>query len=323
MSSISVVIPTWNRRALLETLILSLAGQTVRPVEVVVVDNGSEDDSAAVAGRMGARVVQLGKNLGFAAAVNRGIEESIGDWVAIVNNDVEPEPDWLERLIEGAGPAWFAAGKLMDASRAGVLDGAFDEITRSGCACRCGNGSADGPLWNVKRSIRMAPFTAALFRRDLFGRIGVLDERFESYLEDVDFGMRCALAGFGGVYVPDAVARHQGSATLGKWHPDTVQRMARNQVLLVAKHFPENWAWRYGWAILVGQTLWGLVALRHGAGLAWIRGKWAGCRLYWKLRDANSRGNVDQILRESEAVIRDLQTKTGFNWYWKLYFGLT
>jgi len=63
---------------------------------------------------------------------------------------------------------------------------------------------------------------AAIFRKELFDRLGALDERFESYLEDIDFGIRCATAGLTGIYVPEAVAYHTGSATLGRWHPTTV-----------------------------------------------------------------------------------------------------
>ena len=84
----------------------------------------------------------------------------------------------------------------------------------------------------------MAPATAALFRADLFRRVGTFDATFESYLEDVDFGLRCALAGFSGAYVPDAVAYHWGSASLGPWNPEVVRLIARNQSYLVAKHYP-------------------------------------------------------------------------------------
>ena len=68
-------------------------------------------------------------------------------------------------------------------------------------------------------------------------------------------------------------AYHQGSATLGRWHPDTVRKIARNQLLLVAKHYPPNWILRYGWPVFIAQTLWGFVALRHGALLSYLAGK--------------------------------------------------
>ena len=228
-----------------------------------------------IAEAAGARVIRLPQNMGFARAVNEGIRANGYDWIAVLNNDVAPRADWLERLLAAAqpDPYWFAASKLLDANDPERLDGCYDEISRGGCAWHCGQGRKDGGLWDQPRRIRFAPFTAALFRAGLFDSVGLLDEEFESYLEDVDFGIRCALRGYSGVYAPDAVAAHEGSATLGKWHPDTVRRISRNQLRLVTKHYPRNWIWRYGWCVLIGQTLWGLLATRHGCGWAFCRGK--------------------------------------------------
>src|SRR5262249_38839758 len=136
----------------------------------------------------------------------------------------------------------------------------------------------DSAEFSLRRRIWFPPGTAALFRAELFRRIGTFDERFESYLEDVDLGVRCAVAGLGGWYVPEAIAWHRGSASLGRWHPDTVRRISRNQVFLVAKHYPIGLFFRFFWPILIGQGLWGLVALQHGAGWPWLRGKFAGLR---------------------------------------------
>lgn len=326
MPRVTAVVPNWNQRGLLERLLRCLERQTRPPEEVLVVDNGSEDDSVKLAGQLGARVVPMGLNAGFSRAVNRGISESRGDWVAVLNNDVELEPDWLERLMDTAtsSGAWFATGKTFRAGSTQIIDATFDAVCRGGCAWRCGEERLDGPAWASPRTIRFAPFTAALFRAELFARVGLLDEEFESYLEDVDFGLRCAAGGYEGRYVPEAVAYHRGSATLGRWHPDTVRRIARNQVLLVAKHYPRHWLWRLGWPVLVGQLLWGLVALRHGAGWSYLRGKIEGVRLFGKLRRRGERsGRVSAILRESESQLRQLQQLSGFDWYWRLYFALT
>src|SRR4029079_13571208 len=131
-------------------------------------------------------------------------------------------------------------------------------ISRAACALRVGQGRADSPEFSRPRSIAIAPATAVLFRAELFRRVGLFDTDFESYLEDVDFGLRCAIQGLAGVYVPEAVATHQGSASLGPWSPEMVRLIARNQLLLVAKH--GLWR-RYWWPILIGQSLWGLLAL--------------------------------------------------------------
>jgi GT2 family glycosyltransferase len=324
MQSVAVVIPNWNGSAMLGKLLSELASQSLPVGRVIVVDNGSTDDSVLVAQRAGADVIPLPANTGFSHAVNLGIQSARTEWIAILNNDVSPYPDWLRNLMQQAqaGKAWFAAGKLLDASASHRIDGAFDAICRGACAWRCGHGRPDSPLWNRPREIRFSPFTAAIFRGELFQRVGLLDEEFESYLEDIDFGIRCASAGFTGIYVPEAVAIHTGSATLGRWHPDIVRKIARNQLLLVAKHYPKEWVLRYGWPIFVAQTLWGLVAVRHGAGFAYLAGKLDGLRRFHQARGASA-ANLTAIVESSEDEIREIQRLTGFDLYWRLYFALT
>ena len=324
MDRIAIVIPNWNGSALLGKLLDDLQRQTHGIDQVIVVDNGSGDDSARVASAAGATLIELGANTGFAHAVNCGIESADTEWIAILNNDVSLAPDWLARLMGkllGSG-RWFATGKLLDARDRERIDGSFDAVCRGFCAWRCGQGRLDSPVWNEPREIQFPPFTAAVFRAELFARVGLLDEDFESYLEDTDFGIRCATAGFGGIYVPEAVAYHRGSATLGRWHPDIVRKIARNQLLLVAKHYPAKWILRYCWPIFVAQTLWGFVALRHGALTAYLAGKLEGLSA---LRRAKGKyqGNLPAILKQSEREIHQLQRLTGFDLYWKVYYALT
>ncbi len=319
----TAVIPTWNRRDLLLNLFESLAAQTRPFDEIIVVDNGSTDDSAELAERAGAKVLRMGRNVGFAAAVNRGIEAAATDWIAILNNDVTCEPDWLEKLLTAPGDAWFATGKILQEGDPSLLDGAFDEISRGACASRLGFGKPDAPLWNQARQIRFSPMTAAIFRRQLFRDVGTLDESFGSYMEDVDFGLRCALAGKEGCYVPSAVAYHRGSATLGRWSKDTVWRIARNQVLLAAKHFQGQ----ARWPIVAGQLLWGLIALRHGCGVAFLSGKLAGVRDARRMERVSTNEytskDLAEVLEASEANILALARETGFDSYWRAYFWLS
>lgn len=318
---ISAIVPVWNGRELLERLLASLAAQTTPAAELLVIDNGSTDGAPEIARAAGARVIAMGRNAGFAAAVNRGIQESRGEWVAVLNSDVELAPDYFEKL--SATDGWFAAGKIL---RTGTheIDGTFDLLSRSGTAWRAGSGRPEGPLFSKPRAIFSAPWTAALFRAELFRRAGVLEESFESYLEDVDFGIRCACGGFDGRYVPEAIAWHRGSATLGRWHPDTVRRIARNQVLLLARHYPRELLLRWFWPVVVGQFLWGLVAARHGAGFAWIRGKVEGLAQFGDSRSGVSAPELlAHFVLDNERTIREFQAVTGFDTYWKTYFFLT
>ena len=319
---ITAIVPVWNGRDLLNRLLDTLDAQTLRAEELLVVDNGSTDGAPELALRRGARVIAMGRNQGFAAAVNRGIREARGDRLAILNSDVELAPDYF--AILAATDAWFATGKILQPGGTSI-DGTFDAICRGGTAWRVGSGRPDGPMFSSPCTIASPPWTAALFRAELFQRIGYLDESFESYLEDVDFGLRCAAHKLTGRYIPAAVAWHRGSATLGRWHPDTVRRIARNQLLLVARHYPGRLLLRYGWPIAVAQLLWGAVALRHGAGLAWMRGKWEGLRRFSGARSDSSfiNSELPGHLRANEEIIRGIQKASGFDWYWRLYFLLT
>jgi GT2 family glycosyltransferase len=328
MTKVAAVIPTWNRADLLAELLTSLAQQTRPFDEIIVVDNGSTDNSAQIAQTHNATWIELGQNQGFAPAVNRGIEAATSDWIAILNNDVTLDALWLQHLLDsltcgtGFSLCAFATGKILSTSNPTQIDATFDELARSGCAWRCGSGQPDSPIWNKPRPIRIAPMTAALFRADIFKSVGPLDETFESYLEDVDFGLRASLAGFEGLYVPQAIAHHRGSATLGEWSPDTVRRISRNQVRLIRKHFTSE----PRFPILAGQLLWGFLALRHGRGLSYIRGKLEGL---WSgpsgKEDFKQQGHpsLSTLLRASEQSIFELQQQTGFDRYWRAYFWLS
>jgi GT2 family glycosyltransferase len=318
-SAITVVVPVWNGRRLIAPLLATLRGQTLAPTHILVVDNGSTDGAAEEAARGGARVLPMGHNAGFAPAVNRGIREAHTPWVAVVNNDVTLEAQYFARLLEAARAtsAWFATGKIFRAAQPDVLDGTWDAVCRGGCAWRAGSGRRDGPPFAVRRSIPITPWTAALFRAGLFDKAGMLEESFESYLEDVEFGLRCAAGGFAGVYEPSAVAWHQGGGTWGTWHPNTVRRMARNQVWVVARHFPCRWTW----PVVIAQLLWGLVAARHGRLWSWLRGKVEGLRGARHIRRADPEASAAlmPLLAASENEIRSLQRATGFDLYWRLY----
>jgi GT2 family glycosyltransferase len=322
---ISAIVPVWNGRDLVARLLTTLAAQTRPAAEVLIVDNGSTDGAPEVARAAGARVIAMGRNAGFAAAVNRGIREAAHPLVAILNSDVELAPDYLEKLAAVDAP--FATGKILSPS--GLLDGSFDMTCRGATTWRCGAGQRDAAPFDQPREIASPPWTAVLYRAEVFRQVGLLEESFESYLEDADFGLRCAMQGINGRYVPEARAIHLGSAALGRWHPETVRRMARNQVLLAARHYGA----RHVWPVLAAQLLWGAVAVRHGRGLAWARGKAQGLRLFSAARK-QMRGSdqsrdregavadpavLDQALHSNEQFIRAVSRDS----YWKLYFLLT
>lgn len=327
--TVSFVIPTWNRRDLLAAVLASIQVQTEAPLETLVVDNGSADGSAEAAEQAGARVLRLGRNRGFSFAVNRGVEAARGEAVAVVNNDVELRPDWTEKLTRalGHGGGWFAIGKLLDYASRDRIDGVGDAICRGGTACRLGHGRADGPLFDRRRPTFFPSATAVLARREFFARVGGLDEVFFAYLEDVDVGLRAALLGLEGVYVPEAVAYHRGSATLGAWSGKTVEWMTRNQILLLAKYYPLRLLVRFWRPVLAAQALWGGMTVRRGRLPAYARGLAAGLLRGAALRRAGSRWRADgnrlaKLLTASEDELACFERSTGWDDYWRWYFRL-
>lgn len=329
-STVSAVIPSWNRSDLLAQVLPSLCAQTHPLDEIIVVDNASTDATKDIADRYGAKLVRLGTNLGFAGAVNEGIRRASGEWVLLANNDVSFRAGWLESLLGAAHEqkASFATGKLLQTSDVNKIDGTWDMVSRAAYAWRCGYGRPDGELWSKRRKIWLAPMTAALFHRSVFERIGDLDTRFEAYYEDVDFGIRCALAGVEGVYEPEAVAVHMGGSTLGKNGKRVMYLTARNQVLLLAKHYSGPTLRRFAWPILVGQALSVCAAASHGHFLSALQGKWEGLRTWpafrGELNGETSRfdDTIEAALKQSEREIREYQRAIGFDPYWRIYFSL-
>jgi GT2 family glycosyltransferase len=320
--AVSVIIPAWNQPRLVASVLDNLRKQTSAPAEILVVDSGSTDDVAGVAVKAGARVVRLSENRGFAAAVNAGILESRSDWLPILNNDVELNPDWIETALRAAGEesAHFVIGKLLQMRSPERLDGTWDLISRAGCAWRCGWNAPDGDLWHQRRRVQFGSFTALLIERAIFDKAGLLDTRYDSYYEDVDFGIRCALAGFTGVYEPTAIGKHLGSATLGTGSRSTYL-ISRNQVLLASKF---GIARLSRWRVLVGQALFVMTRVRQGTLGAALRGKWDGLRLSrsWRRYEPELH-RIREMLEKSEADINRFQTLTGFDLSWKLYFVFT
>ena len=308
--NITAVIPAHNRADLLDRLIETIRLQSVPFAEVVIVDNGSCEDVR----RPGCRIIEMGENAGFARAVNAGWRSASTEWIAILNSDVELDPAWAEQLLAGAGSASFATGLILNATNRNAVDGTYDLMSRAACAWRAGHGEERPPA--VTSSIAIAPATACLFRREVLARMNGFDESFGSYLEDVDLGLRCLREGLSGVYVPEAIAWHHGSATLGRWNPEVVRLISRNQLRLVARHYDRALFRACLWPILTGQLLWGMVAMRHGAAFAWTAGKWEGLRDFHLCAEPSPR--LRDFLHRSEQEIQARSRDAYWRWYFRL-----
>lgn len=241
-SGISVAIVNWNSGPLLERCIKTIIAQTLPADRILVVDNGSEDGSAAAANVAGVEVAWLGRNAGFAAASNRAIE-TLADtpWIAMLNPDAFAEPDWLRCLAQATrqNPEYAAfASRQLRAGDPSRLDGTGDVYAPSGLAWRRDHGAvAQGRRLHADEVFGPCA-AAALYDRQALERVSGFDESFFCYFEDVDLAFRLRLAGYRSLYVPDAVVHHVGSAISGRGSDFSVYHGHRNLVWTWLKNMP-------------------------------------------------------------------------------------
>lgn len=266
LPSVSVVIVNWNSGKLLNQCLSCLERQTVTPLQIFVVDNASSDNSVQNI-KITDRVIvcPMSENLGFAKGNNRAIAQCTGDFVALLNPDAFPEPDWLEQLLKEAlrypDVAVFGSRQLCDHDHA-ILDGTGDIYHMSGLMLRGRYGARQQADDLVGREIFCPCAAAALYRRDALIEVGGFDEDFFCYAEDVDLGFRLRLAGNKARYVPQAIVYHVGSATTGGKHSDfAVYHGHRNLVWTYVKNMP---GWLFWLMLPLHLALNAVTVLRFG-----------------------------------------------------------
>jgi GT2 family glycosyltransferase len=237
----SIVIPTWNGAGLLRSALRSLRAQTLRDFETIVVDNGSNDGTAALLREEFPEVVVVAfpENRGFAVAINAGLRVARGAYVMLLNNDAEAEPRWLEALVavlDARPEAGSVASKMLTARDPGIVDSAGAAMGLF--AYDIGRGERDGPAFDVAREILCPCGGAAAYRRELFDAVGVFDETFFAWFEDVDLGIRAQLAGFRCWYEPAARVRHHAHASAGQLNTPKTVFTIRNALLLFVQTMP-------------------------------------------------------------------------------------
>ena len=316
---VSIVIPHWNRAEYLPVCLGSLEGQSYRRFEVILVDNGSTDDSLTILRRdyPWVKVLALGSNLGFAKAVNMGLEVAQGEMVALFNNDVEAEERWLEELVKALArhpEAGMATPKLLLFDQREVINAAGDFYRVDGVPGNRGVWERDQGQYDEEEWVFGPGGAAALFRRSILEEIAlpkrgggreVLDETLVSYCEDVDLAWRAQMAGYRCLYVPTARAYHRLSATGGGELASYY--VGRNFFYLMAKDYPTSLLRRYWPHILEAQwrIAWeALRAWRGEAARARLRGQIAGL-LTWP-RMLKKRRYVQAIRKVSDEYLEAL-----------------
>jgi GT2 family glycosyltransferase len=251
--TVAVVIPSWNSLELLPRCLGSLPDQGVE-VELMVVDNGSEDGSVGLLEREGVPHVSLPRNTGFAAAVNLGASRVSSAAIMALNADTVLGPGCLGRLLDvleadpslgGVQPRILqledTAAALPDPAVARLYS-AGQALTADGRAFEVGAGQPQPARLPGEHEIFGVCGAACLLRRRLFSDLGGYDERYFAFYEDVDLNVRARIAGWRFAYVPQAVVWHVGNASWqsGFERPgaDNARLVARNRLATQVKFMP-------------------------------------------------------------------------------------
>ncbi len=271
----SVVVVNWNRCSLLRRCLESLAAQRSPAFEVILVDNGSTDGSVEMATAQysdvpsfALTVIRNTENFGFCKANNQGFERARGEFIALLNNDAEADPDWLASLLHAfkdKPDLGMAASKILVHEDPGIIDKAGHLIYLDGQNWGRGHGESDVGQFEEVEETLWPDGCAAMYRRAMLDRIGGFDEDLFAYGDDAELGLRARIAGWGCLYIPTAVARHHRGSTLGRLSMRRVELIERNRVLLALKHFPWSLLWLNG-AYFCARLAAGIVAALSSRG---------------------------------------------------------
>lgn len=240
----SIVIVNWNGRHLLEECLTSLFGQTCRDFEVIVVDNGSADGSAEwieEAWGDAVSLLRLPTNQGFAGGTNVGLRRATGRLLVLLNNDTAVDPRWLEALARAADrhpTAGMFASKILNYWRRDEIDNTGHLIYPDGLARGRHRLERDDGRFDREGEALWPSGCAGAYRRELLDDVGLLDDSFFAYAEDVDLGLRARWAGWECWYVPAARVYHKYSATAGAYSPRKAFLVERNRLWVLLKNFP-------------------------------------------------------------------------------------
>jgi GT2 family glycosyltransferase len=312
---VSIIIPNLNGAHHLPVCLGSLQRQSYSHFEVILVDNGSTDESLALLAKHypDVRVIPLHQNQGFAPACNIGIRAARGEIIVLLNNDTGADPGWLKALVSAftRHPAAGAvASKMRLFDRRTHLHTAGDFYRLDGTPGNRGVWQQDEGQFDQEEPVFSANGGSAAYRRAMLDDVGLLDEAFLFSCEDVDLGWRAQLAGWPCIYAPQAVVYHKlsatGGGTINSYHD------GRNFIYLIVKDYPWSLLRRHWRDVLRAQwriTRDAVRAWRGEAARARLRGQWAGL---WQIpRMLRARRAVQRRRRVSDAELLRVLTPIG------------
>jgi len=275
---ISVIVLNWNGLHHLQGCFSSLMSQSFQDFEAILVDNHSSDGSVAWMRERfpTVRIIELDANAGFCSGNNAGIRAASGEYVALLNNDVQVDKHWLAELykaIEEHPEAGFCSSKIKDFSRHDLLDSTGDFLYSTGFPGKRGHLQRDEGQYDRQEYVFSACAAAALYRRSMLDEIGLLDPDFYMMAEDLDLGFRAQLYGHKCMYVPSAVIYHKVGASIGTRSATWLYYSHRNVPWMIVKNMPAPLLVRYMPGMLLANAVSFAVNVPRGLGGTVLRAK--------------------------------------------------
>jgi GT2 family glycosyltransferase len=254
----SVMVPNWNGMRFIGMCLDSLKRSHFEDFEVIVVDNGSVDGSCERIEEQypWVRLIKNSSNRGFATACNQGIKAAKGSYICLLNNDIEVEPDWLSELVDGMErhpECGMGTTKMMFLDDREVFYNTGDLFHAWSAGGGRGQGEKDVGQYDREDYVFGACAGAGIYRRELFDAVGIFDEDFFIFAEDVDFNMRSQLQGFKTVYLPKAKVYHIGTATVGLYSDRYAYLCKRNDIFVLIKNMSLGMVFKNFFTILKHQ----------------------------------------------------------------------
>lgn len=307
-----VVVPNWNGLDGLRACLDSLIQQSL-PAHIIVVDNGSVDGSVAFIEENypTIEIIRHKINRGYAGGVNPGFRRAMelrATYVAPFNNDAVADKDWLKELVNylDAHPIiGIVACKVLSAD-GGHIDSTGDQYTNWGLPFPRGRGETDINKYDGLTDIFGASGAASLYRVAMLSEVGLLDEDFFAYYEDVDLSFRAQLAGWKVAFVPSSVVYHEISTTSNKIKGFTTYQTLKNLPMLLFKNVPSRYLWRIAWRFLLVDTLFFIRALSRKQIWAAIKGQAMG--KYRVLTVMSKRRHIQQSKKVSDEYVWSMLT---------------
>ena len=291
MNRVAIIVLNWN--GINDTLMCldSLLDQTYKQFHIVVIDNGSIDNSKELLDKYQSQhsnmvdVIYNPTNFGFAGGVNTGIEWALNEdfeYVALFNNDAVADKKWLTSLVRAIDDKkiGMATGLLLHEDGK-PIDSPGDWFSKWGLAFPRNRGDTTSKAPKTGE-VFSGTGGATLYKTALFKDIGLFDEDFFAYYEDVDVSFRAQLAGWKVVYTPDAIAYHKQGATSRKIPGFTVYQIFKNSPMLFIKNVPRQLLFTVGVRFYLSYWLMLANAIVKGNGKPALKGAWMGFILSFK-----------------------------------------